>query len=200
MTVRAVVFDIGGVLEINDDSAFPDPWCQRHGIAVERLDAALDSIPGDAVVGQVTMEQVLDHLGERLSLTEVQAIEWERDYWRWYVGILDRPLFEWFAGLRGRGLKVGILSNSGPGAREQEAVWGFEDVTDVLIYSHEVGLRKPDRAVYDLTAAKLSVEPEEIVFLDDKQLCVDGARAAGWQAVLHVDTQTSIAELEALLG
>lgn len=45
----------------------------------------------------------------------------------------------------------------------------------------------------------LSVEPEEIVLLDDRQLCVNGARAAGWQAVLHVDTSPSINQLEALL-
>ena len=48
------------------------------------------------------------------------------DYWRWYVGTLDQALFDWFAAQR-PARKTGIVSNSGPGAREAERRWGFED-------------------------------------------------------------------------
>ena len=95
---------------------------------------------------------------------------------------------------------TGIVSNSGPGAREAERHYGFEDITDDIVYSHEVGLAKPDPAIYALAAHRLGVEPHEIVFLDDSQKCVDGARAAGWHAVLHLDTPTSIRELEAIIA
>jgi epoxide hydrolase-like predicted phosphatase len=79
-------------------------------------------------------------------------------------------------------------------------VWGFEDVTDDIVYSHEVGLRKPDPAIYALTAERLGVQPHEIVFLDDVVANVEAARRAGWHAVLHVDTATSIVEIEAVIG
>jgi FMN phosphatase YigB (HAD superfamily) len=121
------------------------------------------------------------------------------DYWRWYVGTLDRQLFDWFAGVRARRLKAGILSNSGPGAREAEACWGFEAVTDDIVYSHEVGLAKPDPAIYELTASRLGVAGEEIVFLDDVEVNVEGARRAGWHAVQHVDTERSITEIERVI-
>ena len=49
-------------------------------------------------------------------------------------------------------------------------------------------MAKPDPEIYALAARRLGVEPHEVVFLDDAQKCVDGARAAGWHAVLHVDT------------
>ena len=62
------------------------------------------------------------------------ADELVADAWRWYVGTLDQRLFDWFAGLRTRGLRTGILSNSGPGAREAERHYGFETVTDDLDY------------------------------------------------------------------
>jgi hypothetical protein len=39
-----------------------------------------------------------------------------------------------------------------------------------------------------------------VVFLDDVEVCVDAARAHGWQAVLHRDTNRSIAELEAVIA
>ena len=121
------------------------------------------------------------------------------DYWTWYRGTLDQQLFDWFAAQHGP-YKTGILSNSGPGAREAERVFGFEAITDDIVYSHEVGLAKPDPAIYALAAERLGVAPHEIVFLDDVELNVEAARAAGWHAVRHRDTRTSIRELEAIIA
>jgi HAD superfamily hydrolase (TIGR01509 family) len=65
-----------------------------------------------------------------------------------------------------------------------------------IVYSHEVGLGRPDPAVYALTAARLGVAPGEIVFLDDVAANVEAARAAGWHAVPHEETARSSVELE----
>jgi HAD superfamily hydrolase (TIGR01509 family) len=67
------------------------------------------------------------------------------------------------------------------------------------VYSHEVGLSKPDPRVYALTCERLGVSPQEVVFLDDTPRIVEGALAAGWQAVLFQDTGQAIAEVEAHL-
>jgi putative hydrolase of the HAD superfamily len=196
--IRAVVLDIGGVLEMLDDSVFPEPFEQRHGLAPGSVAAACDW-PADPTLGALTEVEVRAHWQGRLGLSEAQADELVRDQWRWYVGTLDQRLFDWFAGLRGRGLRTGIVSNSGPGAREAERHHGFEAVVDDLVYSHEVGLKKPDPAIYALAASRLAVRPGEVVFLDDSPACVDGARAAGWHAVLHEETERSIAEIEAVI-
>jgi HAD superfamily hydrolase (TIGR01509 family) len=196
--IRAVVLDIGGVLEIIDDDVFPAPFENRHGLDPGAVAAACDW-PADPLVGGLTQAQSRAHWQQRLGLTDDQADELVADHWRWYVGTLDRPLFDWFAGLRRRGLKTSIVSNSGPGAREAERHHGFEAITDDIVYSHEVGVRKPDRAIYDLAASRLSVEPAEVVFLDNVETCVAGARAAGWHAVLHEETARSIAEIEAII-
>lgn len=197
--VKAVVLDIGSVLEVIDDRVFPEPFERRHGLPVGSVASASD-FPRDPGVGLMSESEVRAHWQQRLGLSETLADELMADQWRWYVGTLDRELFDWFAGVRGRGLAAGILSNSGPGAREAERPYGFEDVTDVLVYSHEVGLAKPDPAVYALTTERLGVAPHEIVFLDDNERCVAGARAAGWHAVRHVDTRSSIAELERIIA
>lgn len=70
---------------------------------------------------------------------------------------------------------------------------------DPIIYSHEVGLAKPDPRIYDLTTQRLGTAPDKVAYLDDVPENVDAARAGGWHAVLHEDTPTSIAALEALL-
>jgi FMN phosphatase YigB (HAD superfamily) len=122
--IRAVVLDIGSVLEVIDDAVFPEPFERRHGLAPGSV-AAVSDWPGDAAVGEVTEAQVRAHWQEGLGLTPAQADELMADQWRWYVGTLDQRLFEWFAAIRGRGLKAGILSNSAAGAREAERHYGF---------------------------------------------------------------------------
>jgi epoxide hydrolase-like predicted phosphatase len=197
--IAAVVFDIGSVLEVIDDRIFPAPAEQRLGLSSGAVAAASD-FGRDAGVGELTEAEVRAHWQSRLALSDPQADELMADYWRWYTGTLDRALVDWFAGVRGRGLKAGILSNSGPGAREAERHWGFEEMTDLIVYSHEVGLAKPDPAVYALTTERLEVEPDQVVFLDDVRINVEAACAAGWHAVLHQDTTRSIAELERILA
>ena len=197
--IAAVVFDIGSVLEVIDDSVFPAPFETRHGLVPGAVAAASD-FEGEPGLGEIDEAGFRAHWQRRLDLSDSQADELMADYWRWYVGTLDQPLVDWFAGVRGRGLRAGILSNSGPGAREAERHWGFEVMTDDIVYSHEVGLGKPDPAVYALTTDRLGVEPAQIVFLDDVGVNVDAARAAGWHAVLHEDTGRSIAELERIIA
>lgn len=199
MTIRAVVFDIGGVLEVIDDAVFPGPAEQRLGLAPGAVAGGLAGLPGDAVIGQVTEGEVRAEWTRSLGLDEAQADELLADFWRWYVGTLDRPLVDWFAAQRPARL-TGILSNSGPGAREAERGHGFETITDDIVYSHEVGLAKPDPAAYELTTRRLGVEPGEVLFLDDVEANVDAARAFGWHAVLHVDTATSIREMEEIIA
>jgi FMN phosphatase YigB (HAD superfamily) len=197
--IRAVVLDIGSVLEVIDDGVFPGPFEQRHGLAPGSVAAASDW-PRDAMLGQLSEADTRAHWQRRLALTDVQADELVADSWRWYVGTLDQRLFGWFADLRPRGLKAGILSNSGPGAREAERHYGFEAITDVLVYSHEVGLKKPDPAVFELTRSRLDVQPDEIVFLDDVPANVTAAQTAGWHGVLHEETERSISEIEAIIA
>lgn len=181
------MLDIGSVLEDIDDEAFP------AALRGEQLDHG-----GDPMVGEVTEAEVYATWQRALALDDPALRALVESYWRWYVGSLDTTLFAWFAGQR-PARRTGILSNSGPGARERERPWGFEEVTDVLVYSHEVGLKKPDPRIYELTRQRLGVAAHEVVFLDDVPGHVEAAREAGWHAVVHHDTQTSINQLEELI-
>ena len=198
MAIRAVVLDIGGVLEVVDDDVFPAPTERRLGLAPGSIAGGLAGLPGDAVVGEVTEQQVRAEWQHALALDDRQVDALLDDFWRWYVGTLDRELFDWFAAQRPARLTA-ILSNSGPGARERERFHGFEDVTDDIVYSHEVGLAKPDPAAYEIVTARLGVEAGEVLFLDDVEANVVAARALGWHAVLHRDTSSSIAEMERII-
>jgi HAD superfamily hydrolase (TIGR01509 family) len=199
MTIRAVVLDIGGVLEVIDDDLFPGAAERRLGLPPGAFHERVTDLPGDAVVGEVTETEVASHWQRCLDLDDTGAAALVEDFWRWYVGTLDEALFAWFRAQRAHRLTA-ILSNSGPGAREAERHHGFEDVTDDIVYSHEVGVKKPDPAAYAITSERLGVAPHEVLFLDDVQDNVDGAVRAGWHAVLHRDTAASIAEMERIIA
>jgi epoxide hydrolase-like predicted phosphatase len=120
--------------------------------------------------------------------------------WREYLGTANTELIEYARGLRPR-YRTGILSNSFVGAREREqAAYGFEDLVDEVVYSHEAGMSKPDRRIYALVCSRLNVRYDETVFLDDTDVCVAGAHEAGIHAVRYRDNAQAIAEIEKLLA
>lgn len=59
-----------------------------------------------------------------------------------------------------------------------------------ITVSGKIKAIKPDRAIYDHHARTFDLEPAAALFIDDSQKNVDGARAAGWQAVLFTDAAT----------
>jgi putative hydrolase of the HAD superfamily len=71
---------------------------------------------------------------------------------------------------------------------------------DVIVESSQVGLRKPDPAIYGLVCEKLGVEPHEAVFLDDLGINLKPARAMGMTTIKVVDPHDALRELEAVVG
>ena len=59
--IRAVVLDIGSVLEIIDDTAFPEPFEQRHGLPAGAVDGAAAAFPGHPGIGELTEAEVRAH-------------------------------------------------------------------------------------------------------------------------------------------
>lgn len=199
MTIRAVVFDIGGVLEINPDLRVDQRWETRLGLPAGDIAGRLGDVWRGGSIGTINLDDVHQALRDRLGLDEQQLAAYMADVWREYVGTANTELIEYARGLRPR-YRTGILSNSFVGAREREqAAYGFEDLVDEIVYSHEAGMRKPDPRIYALACARLGVQPGETVFLDDWDKAVAGAREAGIHAVHYQDNAQAIGEIERLL-
>jgi epoxide hydrolase-like predicted phosphatase len=197
--VRAVVFDIGGVLEINPATGWQDRWAARLGLTREELDRRLDPAWSPGSVGKATLPQIERETAHVLGLDADGLAGLMADAWAEYVGTLNVALAAFFASLRPR-YRTGILSNSFAGAREREQeAYGFADMCDALVYSHEVGCMKPDPAIYRVACERLGVAPRDALLLDDVQANVDGARAVGMEAITFVETSQAIAEVQARL-
>jgi epoxide hydrolase-like predicted phosphatase len=195
-----VLFDIGGVLEYAPDIGVTELWEGRLGLSAGELDSRMQDAWIGGSIGTISLADVHLAVREKLGLDERQVAELMDDIWREYLGTGNSELIEYARGLRPQ-YRTGILSNSFVGAREREqAAYGFEDLVDEIIYSHEAGLSKPDPRIYALACERLGVRPEETVLLDDAQLCVTGAREAGLHAVRFQDNAQAIADLDKLLS
>jgi epoxide hydrolase-like predicted phosphatase len=197
--VRAVVFDIGGVLEVTPRLGVTGHWAARLGLRPGELRERLRDVREGGAVGAISEREARRRTGELLGLADEQVDAFMADVWREYLGTLNVELAEYLRGLRPR-YRTALLSNSFVGARGREQRrYRFGELVDLIVYSHEVGLSKPDPRIYRLTCRRLGVRPAEAVFLDDAEPAVDGARAVGMRAVLFEHNAQAIAEVEALL-
>ncbi len=206
MAIRAVAFDLGGVLEeVAVADQFVAKWQRRLDPSEEQVQQLRWPLtrtdPGDQVkTGAVSEEQYRQLCLSALGLAGAAADEFMAALWDWYSGELDVELAAYAAALRPR-FRTAILSNSMAGARrEEQARFGFAELVDVIVYSDEVGLAKPDPRVYSLLCAELGVAPAELVFLDNRPPNVEAARELGIHGLLHVSTPASIAAVESLIS
>ncbi len=202
MTIKAVVFDIGGVLEVTPRSLrdVSEAWESRLGLAHGELNERMADAWHGGGIGAVSEQEVHQALTERLGLDGQQLTDFLADLWREYLGTANTGLIDYARRLRPR-YRTGILSNSFVGAREREqAAYGFEDLVDEIVYSHECGMSKPDPAIYALACQRLGVSPAQVVFLDDYEPYIEAARLAGLHAVLYRDNAQAIRDIEELLA
>ncbi|MBT5518864.1 MAG: HAD-IA family hydrolase [Rhodobiaceae bacterium] len=117
------------------------------------------------------------------------------------VAVLER--------LKAEGYRIACITNNvktGAGAgmaRTQEkadAVAKVMQLFEHVIESSEIGVRKPDPAIYQMACDKLGVAPSDCVFLDDLGINLKPARAMGMGTVKVVSAAQGIADLSALLG
>ncbi|MEQ0560234.1 HAD-IA family hydrolase [Amycolatopsis sp. NEAU-NG30] len=117
-----------------------------------------------------------------------------------FAGVLTDPdasrFYDYLAGVRERGVRTALLSNA-PGASEQVKNTLF-DYFDALVFSGEVGVAKPDPAVYVIAAERLGLPAMSCAFVDDSATNIRGAVQAGMVGVHHRSVEETLAELEVL--
>lgn len=199
MTIRAVVFDIGGVLEIKSRTGWVEKWEAYLHLKPGELHGLLMDVWIDGSYSNISEEEVEKRIGEIVGMDLGQVEALIADLWEEYLGELNVELATYFASMRPR-YQTALLSNSFSGARSREQErYHFAELCDLLIYSHEEGIVKPERRIFELTCERLGVQPAEIVFLDDVEANVAAARELGIQAILFRENKEAIAAIQACL-
>jgi len=208
--VEAVIFDFGGVISVPVFHDL-DPIDDDFGVARGSLQRLLFGDPDDPnpdfhrlETGELTLAEYLAGLERRapaiigrpldadaflqFSATRGLQVQW--------------PMVHRIRTLRADGIKLALLTNN---AKEFSDSWRASfpvlELFPVVIDSSEVGLRKPDPSIYELTCERVGVEPPAALFLDDNVENVESARAVGIESILvTADPLVTIADLDAVLA
>ena len=95
MVLRAVVFDIGGVLEITPDLGVHQQWETRLGLPDGEILERMRDIWRGGSVGTITLDDVHEALRDRLGLDDQKLTQFMTDLWREYLGTANTELIEY---------------------------------------------------------------------------------------------------------
>jgi len=179
--INTIIFDLGEVY-LRCFSLAGENLATRLGISEEEARKQYGGEELEAFNrGDITEEEYWSSLIARhrwnISMNELKMII------RGSIKEIDgvRELIE---RLREQGYKLGLLSNiSKEWAGHNEGKFDYHRLFDVIVYSFEVGIRKPDKEIYKIVLERLQVNPDECVFIDDREKNLIPARGLGMHTI-----------------
>ena len=207
--IEAVVCDFGGVLTTPLLAAFAAVQ-DDVGVTAENLGMAMrEGLAEDEELplfrlerGEISEDEFIERLEDGLETilghrTHLQ--HFRQKFW----GALhpNDEMIELMRELKADGLKMAMLTNN---VREWEPLWRsmlpVDEIFEVIVDSAFVGCRKPEARIYELTLERVATPAEACLFIDDLRPNIEGAEAAGMQAVHFRDNEQAITEIRAALA
>lgn len=194
----ALLVDWGGVLTTNLFASFGE-FCTEAGLAP---DALVQAFRGNRAFRDTLVafeEGTIDESAFEQRFAALLGVD--------HVGLIDGlfarvgPDMAMLAAVRtarAAGIRTGLISNSWGTRRYDRAL--LEQLFDGVVISGEEGMRKPAPEMYVLGAQRAGADPEACVYVDDLPFNLPPAAELGMATVHHVETATTIAEVERLLG
>ena len=185
MALRAVVFDYGMVLTGLPDPAAHAEMVRITGLPVEQFEplywADRHAYDEGKLTGITFWEKILRDGNLQLPPSAVAELN-DADTRMWST--VNPAMVAWQSRLKRHGLLTGILSNMGDSVLDRiSATHTWIANFDVLVWSYQLRIAKPDPAIYRHTLQQLGTRPEETLFLDDKIENILAARTLGIRAI-----------------
>jgi putative hydrolase of the HAD superfamily len=195
---RGLLVDYGGVLTTDVFGSFQQ-FCEAEGIAPDAVrerfmaDPTARELLFDLEVGKLSEEEFEPRFAGVLEVAEHGGL-----IDRLFAGMApDQAMLDAVRAAKDAGVRTGLISNSWGAGRYDRSQ--FPALFDGVVISGEVGLRKPERRIYELGAEAIGLAPGECVFVDDLPGNLKPARDLGMATVHHTSAEQTVPELERLL-
>ncbi len=198
MSIRAVFFDLGGVIVRTEYQTPREHLAERLGMEYDDLNRIVfDSETGhQASIGAITSLQHWEAVMKRLKrpYEEMSVIRDE-----FFAGdIIDRQILDFLRSLRGK-YKTGLISNAWGDLRDYLVREKMDDAFDHIIISAEVGIAKPEAKIFQMALKQAEVSPNEAVFVDDFHVNIEGCEKVGMKGIHFKDAGSALKQLKLLL-
>jgi epoxide hydrolase-like predicted phosphatase len=198
--VRGLIVDFGGVLTSNVFDSFK-AFGEAEGLDPQTVKRAFREDPEALGLlrrlerGDIEVEDFEPLFGERIGVSNTEGL-----VGRLFGGVgPDERMLEAVRRAGDAGICTGLISNSwGAGLSYDMSL--LDELFEAIVISGDVGMHKPEPAIYMLGAERLGLRPEECVFVDDLRENCQGAEEVGMTAVLHRGADSTLPMLEKLLG
>ena len=204
--IAGVICDFGGVLTTPLVEAFAAIQ-EESGISPGSLAEAMGRLAArdgnhplfELETGRISEHRFLESLGAELGRTLGRTVQLH-GFSRSYFANLhpNQAMIDCMRSLRERGLRMAILTNN---VREWEPLWRpmlpVDEIFHHVVDSAFVGMRKPDRVIYELTLERIGLAARQCLFVDDVDVNCDAARELGMTTVWFRDNAQAIPEIEA---
>jgi putative hydrolase of the HAD superfamily len=161
------------------------------GLPSDRLDrfywADRHAYDEGKVTGLGFWQKIVKDAGLDLSPSAIEELNlWDARMWT----TENAAMLAWQKQLKERGFLTAILSNMGDNVLENMKR-EFDWITrfDVLVWSYQLLMAKPDAAIYHHLLKELGTRPEETLFIDDKAVNIDAANALGIKGLLFTNVE-----------
>ncbi|TSC82297.1 MAG: putative hydrolase of the HAD superfamily [Parcubacteria group bacterium Gr01-1014_20] len=178
---KAVVFDFGGVIEINDGEDILSSVAGMLGLSIEQLKKTYfehNHLSNVKNMNWVDMLMEVVREFDKTKETEDKVREAVRDHMA--KGTTNTELLSFLPKLRSRGFKTAIFSNNTSELRDKLAEMGIVEMFDEVVVSAEIGFQKPHKAAFDVLFEKLGLTPQEVIFIDDSAKSLEKAAEIGY--------------------
>lgn len=196
-TIKAVIFDWGGVLIDNPFQSVVSHCSTVLGVAPERFEQVRETHYPPFLKGLISEKEFWHRVCGDLQVSPPSVSSlWGEAFRKAYVP--RKEMFELVAFLQKSGFRTALLSNA-----EEPAARYFQELNypmfDVLIFSSLEQTAKPEPEIYELTLRRLGVAPAEALLIDDDEDSLDGAWDVGIRALLFTTAEDTIASLKSCL-
>ena len=198
---KGLLLDFGGVIT-TDFFASIDDHCQRLGLPRGRFCQVVTTNPaGRELYHRIERGEVSQPAFEH-GLAVLLGVDPDGLIAGMLAGLRpDQRITQAAARVRAAGIRVGVITNSwGTEPYDPYAGYQLHEAYDAVIVSGEVGVRKPDPAIYLLAAEKLGLAASACVLVDDVAANLPPAADLGMATIHHTDSAATVQELERVLG
>jgi putative hydrolase of the HAD superfamily len=190
LSPRVVVFDYGEVISRSPSESDRDRLTARAGADPDAFWPVYWAHRDDLDRGTLSIgaywARVADDLGVTWSPVDIHEL-WAIDHRSWLS--VDPATLAVLHALRDGGTRMALLSNAGADFGGWLRHGSFAPLFEQVFVSGELGMVKPGADIYAHVMAELGIGPSEFLFVDNKAVNVDGARAVGGEG--HVFTDAS---------
>ena len=185
MGLRAVVFDYGMVLTGPPDPEAHDALLRITGLPLDRFEsfywANRHAYDDGRLTGIAFWQKFIRDAGLALGPDAAEQLnQWDSRMWT----TQNPAMLAWHSQIKQRGLRTAILSNMGNSVLENmKREFDWLDRFDVLVWSYQLHMAKPNPAIYRHVLQQLDTQPEETLFLDDKRENIEAAQGLGFKTI-----------------